>query len=190
MGGCYKCQDYYYKIDINRMDISVVHTYWQETIPEKFPVAFDSTVIKATFSGPTIGGSATQNTFGFLPAALARDDCYSVSKGSDETIQNVTVIALTDFNQTFKTYDTLNAIIEAAKDFSSGYAFQGAAFKALNQYLTEMPPGIFSDNGQRGGLFLRLKEKPTQKIIKLRVEVALTNGENYSGETIPITLKP
>lgn len=187
IGGCDNCDLKRY-VDINNMYVSAIHAGWQGYVEENYPVSFDSVIIKASFSGTFYGNNSGNKSNGFLPSAIASEDCDHGTSGSKETIKSITVIALTDFDNVFKANDTLNSIMEASKSFYSGY-LNNPEFKSLNLYLTEIQPGIATDVYGNGGLYLKLKRKPTQKVIKLRVDVGFTNGENYSDVPIPITIK-
>src|SRR5688572_11357919 len=180
IGGCSGCGDGNYE-DINKMEIWALHAGGQGSVEEIKPVAYDSVIVQASFSGTYYSVKTNVNSFNFLPSAVASDDCPG-NLGSKETIENITVITLTDFDNDFKANDTINSIVEATDYFIPIYSSR--EFKDLSQYLAEIQPGIYTNNiNTNAGLFLRLKKKSTQKVIKLRVEVAFTNGEKYSAET-------
>ena len=188
IGGCGGCGDGYYE-DINKMEIYVFHAGGQGSVEEIKPVAYDSVIVQATFSGTSYGVRTNMNSINFLPSAVASDDCPG-SFGSKETIENITVITLSDFDNDFKANDTINSIVEATDYFIPIYTSR--EFKDLSQYIAEIQPGIHTGNfnlDTTGGLFLKLKKKPIQKVIKLRLDVAFTNGEKYSAETIPVSIK-
>src|SRR6478735_7830281 len=120
IGGCSKCGDGYY-VDINEMKLSAIYACCDGWVEEKNPVAYDSVVIRAIFSGTAYAATFKQSSLSFLPTAMANDECPG-SLGSKETISNINVITLTDFDNKFKVNDTINSIIEANNNFWSGYS--------------------------------------------------------------------
>ena len=187
IGGCSNCGGGYYE-DINEMEVWSIHASDQRLVEENESIAFDSVIIQASFSGTLYGANSKERSFIFVPSAVAASDDCPGNLGSKETIENITVITLSDLDNDFKANDTINNIVEATNYFIPGYS--SGDFKDLSQYVAEIQPGISTGSIDTDGqLFLKLKKKPTQKVIKLRVDVSFTNGEKYSAETIPITIK-
>jgi hypothetical protein len=174
LGGCYKCHQLPY-LDINKMEISVYNPY--RTIFEQDSVSFDSLTIQGTFSGSYYAENSSDPEFTFVNSALATNNCENGKRGSKEIIEQVNVIAVTDFDTEYMAGDTINNIISTT-DFQFGPKI------SLNQLNAQPTPLL-----NQAFILLTLDRKPTQKKVQFRVAVNLTNGEKYSGETFPITIK-
>lgn len=116
---------------------------------------------------------ATKSGFSFIPAAMATQPCKEAGyKGTKERIESISITALSDYNGNFPKGSVLNPIMNINGTSEADF-FNQQSQSGLGSY----------------GLILTFTEKPDSTVQQaFEVRIRLTNGEEYSGHTEPITI--
>jgi len=180
----YDCGDFGDILDFfDIKDVSIAHMDSEMDYLDATTVSYeDYGSLQLRFVVDYIASAQEHNHFSFslMNQAYSCTPPVPGSQGSkEESIDNITVITLNDFDDNHMANDTINDLMSAA------YVYREEDIKSLEQFITESNTKVESEL-----LSLSLNSRPTlDQEFQVRIRVDLSTGERYETISDPITFK-